>query len=184
MIDLFSDDELLVQPDASDYLISATSGTVASARFRSPEMKHEVRHLLRSLLSRFATPRTEFAVADDTGAHRFDIVSGQGHGTAIDLTVTEASGALVGTVATAGGSFNPFPKIVLSDAWGQPVGHMTTKGALHAYDVTDREVASVVVGATKPAFGKVRYELTFLGSVSPQAKVLILAGLIGWDLTR
>lgn len=184
MIDLFSDDELLVNLDASDYLITGASGEVARVRFRSPEMKHEVRHLLRSLLSRFATPRTEFTVADGAGEHRFDIVSGQGHGTSIDLTVTEVGGALVGTVATAGGSFNPFPKIELADAWGQPVGHLTTKGALHAYDLTDREVASVLVGSTKPVFGKVRYELKFFGSVSPQSKVLILAGLIGWDLTR
>lgn len=184
VIDLFSDNALYVQPGVSGYLVTGPTDVVADIRFRSPEMRHEVRHLLRSLLSRFATARNEYAVVDATGAHRFDIVFEHGYGSSINMNIADVSGALVGTVATAGRSWKPFPKILLADGHGQPAGHMTTGGALHAYDDTNREVASVVVGTTKPAFGKARYELTFRDTASAQSKMLTVAGLVGWDLTR
>lgn len=184
MFDLFFDDEVFVDTDAMDYVISGPHGTVARAAFRSPQMKHEVRHLLRSLVSRFATPRNEFVVSDGDDVPRFEIVSGLGHGKNIDLTITDSDGQPVGNVTAAAGLLNAFPKIQLTDAAGQQVGHLTTSGAPDAFDAAGRQIAEVTLGSTRPAFGKLRYELRFYDGVSPQARLLVFAGLIGYDLTR
>jgi hypothetical protein len=168
----------------SDYVITASSGAVVRASVRSPGVRQQVQHVLRSLLSRFATPRTELSLCDGEGTHRLDIVSEPGNRADVDLTVTRPDGELVGTVTASGGIFRAFPTISLLDGAGAPVGHLTTQGAPHAYDVADRKTAVVVLGTTRPVFGKLVYELTFVGNVPTQSRVLIVAGLIGWDLSR
>ncbi|WGW13378.1 hypothetical protein LWF01_06325 [Saxibacter everestensis] len=180
---LFEDNQLFMQRESFDYVITGAAG-VSRADWRITEGKQDVKHLLRSLLTRFATPGAEFGLVDGQGVHRLDIASAAGSTGKVDLTVSEPGGELVGSAATDGRKFTVFPTIVLSDGAGEPVGHMTTRRELRAYDVFSQETAVIAFGSSRPVFGRMVYEVSFTDNVPTRSRVLIVAALIGWDLSR
>lgn len=184
MIDLLPATVVTVDRDGDAFEFAADAGVLARAERQGLTLQQELRHMVRLLGSRFATPPEIYHLVDAAGVPHVLLHKAPGRRVSFEMSVSTADGTPVGTAVAAGGLLSVSPDIRLTDATGRPMGHLTSGGTPTGYDAHGVPVVEVTWVGSGRVVNPPRWRLTFFETPEPELQALLVAAFLGWVLTR